>query len=203
MSLFRRKPERPPAEEREAEVAALRERVARLEADLELLRKKNAELAKEASPALKENAVLRYELFKCQTDRQVLEFHLSGLRAELRGTLALLRRLAPGEPPKGEPPLQALLELLEVGRRLGVPVEAFRKAEKAALSALGRPLAFQPERFLFLRLSGVLAALERLLDEELDRAERPGEGLLQFPEPLESVREALAQGLATWGEEGF
>jgi len=117
--------------------------------------------------------------------------------------LALLRRLAPGEPPKGEPSLQALLELLEVGRRLGVPVEAFRKSEEAALSALGRSLAFQPERFLFLRLSGVLAALERLLDEELDRAERPGEGLLQFPEPLESVREALAQGLATWGEEGF
>jgi chromosome segregation ATPase len=97
MSLFRRKPERPLAEEREAEVAALRERVARLEADLALLRKKNAELAREASPALKENAVLRYELFKCQTDRQVLELHLSGLRAELRGTLALLRRLAPGE----------------------------------------------------------------------------------------------------------
>ncbi len=130
MSLFRRKPERPPAEEREAEVAALRERVARLEADLELLCKENAELAKEASPALRENAVLRYELFKCQTDRQVLEFHLSGLRAELRGTLALLRRLAPGEPPKGEPPLEALLELLEVGRRLGVPVEAFRRPRR-------------------------------------------------------------------------
>jgi hypothetical protein len=92
LSLFHRKPERPPAEEREAEVAALRERVARLEADLELLRKR--------------------------------------------------------------------------------------------------------------RLSGVLAVLERLLDEELDRAERPGEGLLQFPERLESVREALAQGLATWGEKG-
>jgi len=104
MSLFRRKPERPPAEEREAEVAALRERVARLEADLELLRQKNAELAKEASPTPKENAVLRYELFKCQTDRQVLEFHLSGLRAELRGTLALLRRLAPGEPPRRASP---------------------------------------------------------------------------------------------------
>jgi hypothetical protein len=40
LSLLRRKPERPPAEEREAEVAALRERVARLEADLELLRKR-------------------------------------------------------------------------------------------------------------------------------------------------------------------
>jgi hypothetical protein len=63
LSLFRRKPERPPAEEWEAEVAALRERVARLEADLELLRKRNAELAKEASPAPKENAVLRYGLF--------------------------------------------------------------------------------------------------------------------------------------------
>lgn len=202
MAFFRRKNPREPKEALETEMDLLREKVAQLEADLELLRQKNAELVREASPALKENAVLRYELFKCQTDRQVLEFHLSGLRAELRGALALLRRLAPGEPPKGEPPLEALLDLLEVGRRLGVPLEAFRRAEEGALSALGGPRAFRPERFLLLRLAGVLAALERLLDEELDKAGRPGEGLLRFPEPLESVREALAQGLAAWGEEG-
>lgn len=197
MPLFRRKPAgRPP--EANPEALALKEEVARLREEVDLLKGQNARLAREASPALKENAVLRYELFKCQQDRQVLEFHLSGLRAELRGTLSLLQRYAPGEPPKGGPLLAALLDLLEVGRRLGLKVEAFHEAEEVARAAVGER-AFDPERFLTLRLSGLLAALERLLDEELRRAERPGEGLQAYPEALERVREALARALEQEG----
>ncbi|GAB5602291.1 hypothetical protein FJNA_08160 [Thermus sp. FJN-A] len=194
MPLFRRRPA-PSQEVREAELASLREAVARLEGEVALLREKNAQLAREAGPALKENAVLRYELFKCQQDRQVLEFHLSGLRSELRATLNLLRRWAPGEPPKEVPLLTALLELLEVGRRLGVEVQALEEAEEAARSHLGS-WSFHPERFLALRLAGLLAALERLVDEGVWRAEHPADGLRAYPPPLERVRETLAGFLA-------
>lgn len=178
----------------------LRQSLEKAQEEIAFLRSQNQRLTQEASPALKENAVLRYELFKCQTDRQVLEFHLSGLRAELAGALALLSRLAPGEPPKGTPLLQAFLELMEVGRRLGVVIEELGEAEETAKSSLAEPLAFSPERFLRLRLTGILVALERLLSEEVRKVEHPGEAVAAFPESLEMLRQQLAKALALWAQ---
>lgn len=203
MGLFgrnRRNPKPTDPQEEGRLLQELRQSLEKAQEEIAFLREQNQRLTQEAAPALKENAVLRYELFKCQTDRQVLEFHLTGLRAELAGALALLSRLAPGEPPKGIPLLQAFLELMEVGRRLGVVVEGLGEAEEMAASSLGKPLAFSPERFLHLRLTGILVALERLLSEEVRRAEHPGEALAAFPESLEKLRQQLAKALALWAQ---
>ncbi|WP_243026974.1 hypothetical protein [Thermus albus] len=203
---FQRKRTKPlphPAEDPSRLAEAIKEleaQLAKAKEEIALLRSQNHRLAEEAAPALKENAVLRYELFKCQSDRQVLEFHLSGLRAELGGALALLGRLAPGEPPKAserweEALLLAFLEVLEAARRLGARVEGLYEAEVLALRLLGRPFHFDPERFLLARLAGILAALEGRLSEALRKAERPGEALKAFPEPLEELRRRLAQAI--------
>lgn len=196
MPFFWQRP-KPKAPEPE-EVGRLQAEIRRLQEEVAFLRAQNARLSQESAPALRENAVLRYELFKCQSDRQVLEFHLTGVRAELGGTLALLRRLAPGEPPAGEPILQAFLDLMEAGRRLGVDLSSLSEAEgeaRAALEAPGAPRPFQPERFLLLRLLGVLAALEGLLGQEIRQAEHAADALAQFPEALERVRRALGEVL--------
>ncbi|WP_051906191.1 hypothetical protein [Thermus tengchongensis] len=196
---FGRKPSPKPQEPEEGRLAELAAELAKAQEEIAFLKAQNTRLTQEAAPALKENAVLRYELFKCQSDRQVLEFHLSGLRAELGGALALLHRLAPGEPPRERPVLEAFLDLLEVGRRLGVEVEDLAPAEALAREALGEAWTFQAERFLALRLSGILAAIEHLLGEEVRRADHPGEALAGFPKELEGVRQALAKALARWG----
>lgn len=186
-------------QEKEEDMAELRDALAKAREEIAFLRSQNARLSQEAAPALKENAVLHYELFKCQSDRQVLEFHLSGLRAELGGALALLSRWAPGEPPKGESILRAFLDLLEVGRSLGLRVEGLAEAEAQARAAL-EGYRFQPDRFWMARLAGILAALEGLLSKEVRGAERPGEALASFSKPLEEVRRGLAQVLASLGD---
>lgn len=204
MGLFRRNRTSPKAadlQDVELILEELKRKLEKAQEEIAFLRSQNHRLAQEAAPALKENAVLRYELFKCQTDRQVLEFHLSGLRAELGGALALLSRLAPGEPPKGMPLVQAFLDLMEVGRRLGVEVQALAEAEKEADALLAQHRAFSPERFLRQRLMGILAALERLLGEEVQKAEHPADALAAFPEPLEKLRQQLAKVLAAWAED--
>ncbi|WP_243029528.1 hypothetical protein [Thermus altitudinis] len=140
----------------------LRQNLDKAQEEIAFLRLQSQRLTQEARPALKENALLRYELFKCQGDRSVLAFHLSGWRAELAGALALLSRLAPGEPPREVPLLQAFLELREAGWRLGVTVQALMGAEKVAQTALGERQVFNPERFLRMRLTGSPGtALER------------------------------------------
>lgn len=202
MGLFKRNrknPQAPHSQETQL-LEELRQKLEQAQEEIAFLRSQNQRITQEAAPALKENAVLRYELFKCQSDRQVLEFHLAGLRAELGGTLALLSRLAPGEPPKGEPLLGAFLDLMEVGRRLGVEVQPLAEVEEAAKALLAERQVFSPQRFLRLRLMGILAALERLLSEEVQRAEHPADALAAFPEPLERLRQQLAETLATWTE---
>lgn len=200
---FGRKGNPKPQEPEEGRLAELVAELEKAQQEIAFLKTQNARLAQEAAPALKENAVLRYDLFKCQSDRQVLEFHLSGLRAELGGALALLHRLAPGEPPKEQPVLEAFLDLLEVGRRLGVEIVGdLANAEALAREALGKAWSFQEERFLLLRLSGILTAVEHLLSEEIRRVDHPGEALTSFPKELEGVRRSLAEVLARWRNPG-
>lgn len=198
MGFFSRNRPKPKDAESDRMVEELRASLAKAQEEIAFLRSQNDRLSQEAAPALKENAVLRYELFKCQTDRQVLEFHLFGLRAELGGALALLARLAPGEPPKEQAVLQAFLDLMEVGRRLGVEVRELYEAETLAKRSLDGPQGFDPERFLRLRLVGILVAVERILGEEIRRAERPGEALAGFPEHLQELRQLLAKALSSW-----
>jgi hypothetical protein len=166
MRFLRRPPKPPSAQD------SLQLRLAELERDLEFYREQNERLAREAAPALRENSVLRYQLSKCHSDRQILEFHLQGARAEANAALQLLQQLNPGGRPSSDQLLEAILLLCFEARSLGLSFLEDLEDEAQAMwrSARGTSWTFDPARWLTLRLGGLVAALgafeQRLLNEQ-------------------------------------
>ncbi|MER3483347.1 MAG: hypothetical protein C4332_09585 [Meiothermus sp.] len=186
-------------EQLKTQKAELEARVRELEADLALYRRQNERIVHDASPAIRENAVLRYELHKCQSDRQVLEFHISGARAEARAALNLLSRLAPREVARGLALLEAVLFLVTEARALGLDSTVLQPLEDEAQTAWNRnkgaPWRFAAERWLALRVGGVLRALEQEREQALQAAVRPTEGLEGFDLALSRCADWLKQWL--------
>ncbi|MCS7058487.1 MAG: hypothetical protein NZ849_10480 [Meiothermus sp.] len=198
MNLFQR--HSPPDLARlQSEKAALEARVAQLEQDLAFCEAQNRRLVQDASPALRENAVLRYQLFKCESDRQVLEFHIQGSRAEARAALNLLHRLAPPGAPEQVEPLEALLIILHQARSLEAWSETLAaleaKAQALWLAQHGSPWRFEPRRWLGLSLAAVLRRLEQARDAQLEKAAHPAEGLSAFDPAQAELAEGLARAL--------
>lgn len=197
MSWFHRSPSK---SENRRELETLRASVARLEADLDFYRKQNERIAHDAAPVLRENAVLRYELYKCQSNRQVLEFHVQGSRAEANAALALLNRLAPRAVPVGEALLEAVLLLVAEARALGMArlelegLEA--KAQALWKESKGTCWSFDGSRWLALRVGGLLYALEREREKLLQAAESTADGLSAFDPGLAALSENVRQLVA-------
>ncbi len=153
----------------EAELARLREAVA-------LMERQNARLARDCAPALKENATLRYQLAQCQRDRQVLEMHVGGARAEMQAALNLLAEL------EGQPLSvrlgQAVFLFAQEGRALGA------RGPWDELLALARELMgaspdLDLEAWVRRRAFALLALAEREFSGELQSLAHPAAGLGQ------------------------
>lgn len=206
MNLFHRTPPAPDElEQLRAEKARLEARLEELEGDLELYRKQNQRIVQEAGPALQENAVLRYLLFKCQSDRQVLEFHVQGSRAEALAALNLLRQLSPALE-AGTDLLEATLYLAHEARALGVlpaPIPALEARAQVLWQAQhAQPWAFDPGRWLALRASSLLKALERQRQQAMQEAQHPADGLAAFDRGLAELADLLARLLQNLAKEG-
>lgn len=204
MKLFHRPP--PPDLARlQSEKAALEARVAQLEQDLAFCEKQNHRLVQDAGPALQENAVLRYQLYKCESDRQVLEFHVQGSRAEAGAALNLLHRLAPPGAAEQMEPLEATLLFLYQARTLGVWREALEPLEEQARSLWqaehGEPWRFEGERWLALSVAALLRRLEQARSQGLEEAARPADGLRAFDPNLAALASALQQALLAFTPE--
>ncbi|MCL6527906.1 MAG: hypothetical protein K6T57_13635 [Thermaceae bacterium] len=202
MNLFHRDKHPPDeAEQLRAKNAELEAQVQQLQEDLEFYRKQNERIVHDASPAISENAVLRYELYKCQSDRKILEFHISGARAEARAALNLLGQLAPAHVPQGQILLEAVLFLIHEVRGLGLdsgslpPLE--KEAQEAWTQTQGAPWHFSPERWLALRVGGVLRAIELEREHSVQAADRPADGLGAFDAALGRCGDLLRQWLET------
>jgi chromosome segregation ATPase len=194
--LFHRIPRAPDElEQLRKERARLEARLAELEGELEFCRKQNERIVHDAAPALKENAVLRYQLFKCQSDRQVLEFHVQGSRAEAMAALNLLRRLSPSAEASADL-LEATLFFTQEAEVLGVfppPLQALEaRAQALWQERHSRPWAFDPWRWLSLCASSLLQALERERHRAVQAAEHPADGLAAFDAGLGELADRLA-----------
>ncbi|MER3480307.1 MAG: hypothetical protein C4327_07440 [Meiothermus sp.] len=199
MNLFHRTPRALAVEleELKKERARLEARLAELLAELAFCRQQNERIAREAAPALRENAVLRYQLAKCQADRQVLEFHVQGSRAEAMAALNLLKRLSPSTEARLDP-LEAILLFAHEAKALGIfppPLQAWEaRAQALWQERHSQPWAFDPWRWIALRAGSLLQALERERQQAMQEAERPADGLRSFDAGLGE----LAEGLANW-----
>lgn len=186
------------------ERAGLEARLAELESDLEFCRKQNERIVHDAAPALKENAVLRYQLFKCQSDRQVLEFHVQGSRAEAMAALNLLRRLSPIAEASTDP-LEAILFFTQEAKALRVfppPLQALEaRAQALWQERHSQAWAFDPWRWLALHASSLLRALERMRQQSVDEAERPADGLAAFDPGLGELANLLGELLQSLDQE--
>lgn len=157
------------------DVHELREQLSELRRDLAMVRDKYDRLVAEGDTPRRENAVLRYELQKCQRDRQVLEWHLTGTRSELQLALALLRKLQAVDAAEDSLAGQTL-RFCAQARLLGFDGEALQSLEAAARRVWQQqqrtPWALEVERELAAAAAALLARLnaqgDHRPDDELD-----------------------------------
>jgi hypothetical protein len=194
MNLFHRISH--PLEQLRKEKERLEARLAELESDLEFCRKQNERIVHDAAPALKENAVLRYQLFKCQSDRQVLEFHVQGSRAEAMAALNLLRRLSPTAEASADP-LEAILSFAHEAKVLGAfppPLPALEaRAQALWQERHSQAWAFDPWRWLALHASSLLQALEHRRQQSIHEVEHLAEGLTALDAGLSGLADLLVE----------
>ncbi|HEU4742626.1 MAG TPA: hypothetical protein VFS50_13615 [Meiothermus sp.] len=205
MNLFHREKHLPDeGEQLRAKNAELEAHVQRLREDLEFYRKQNERIAHDAAPAIKENAVLRYQLAKCQSDRQILEFHIQGSRAEALAALNLLRRLSPSAEASADL-LEATLfftyeaKLLKVFSPLISSLEAH--AQFLWQQRHGQPWSFDAERWLILHTSSLLQALENRRQQAMQEAVHPADGLAAFDPDLGEIATQLGELLQSLPKE--
>ncbi|WP_018466027.1 hypothetical protein [Calidithermus timidus] len=205
MGFFHRVPRIPDElEQLRKEKARLEARLAELLADLEFYREQNKRIARDAAPALKENAVLRYQLYKCQSDRQVLEFHVQGSRAEALAALNLLRRLSPSAEASTDL-LEATLYFVYEARAVGTPPGRLEALEARAQALWqerhSQTWAFDPWRWLSLRASSLLQAFERERHRIVQAAEHPADGLTAFDAGLSELVGLLVELVQSLAQE--
>lgn len=186
----------------EGVVERLHERIAALEADLDLFRRQNERLVRDGGRDHQENAVLRYQLAKCQNDRQVLEWHLGGLRAELRLALGPLSSFAALAEDGGATGVEAALLLAAEARAVGEgrpEIDAIAaRAARAWRERFGATWQFEPCRLVLLRAGAVLHSLERVRDAALNAHAHPADGLAgRDASELEELREEVMH-LVEW-----
>lgn len=211
MNLFHRTPDL--LQQLTKEKTELETRLAELQSELEFYRKQNQRIVQDAAPALRENAVLRYQLYKCQSDRQVLEFHVQGSRAEAMAALNLLKRLSPAAETSVDP-LEAVLCFAHEARALvAFHVQQASGRETVILQALEaraqtlwqehhvQPWTFDPWRWLALRASSLLQTLEHRRQQSVDEAERPADGLVAFDPGLGELANLLGELLQSLDQE--
>lgn len=209
MKLFHRTPHVPDElEQLRKEKARLEAHLAELESELEFYRKQNERIVHDAAPALRENAVLRYQLFKCHNDRQVLEFHVQGSRAEAMAALNLLRRFSPGgvEGLSKADLLEATLFFVYEAKAVGIAVSRLealgRWAEALWRERRLQDWAFDPERWLALRSASLLQTLERERQHTVQEAEHPADGLAAFDPGLDELADLLVGLMQSIDREG-